>query len=128
MREYRFKVKIKQTQLYFEIINSDSHESKGNEYQEGGFNNPMHIQPLTQLHIVTMQKGESEFGEHPFFQVGDYIDHIIVEIYSDNHEIMKSCSLNDCFVLKWEVNDAKGVGTVSIDQFVINCESISDYY
>lgn len=127
MRDYRFKVKIKQTQLYFEMMNSDSHESKGNENQEGGFFNPMYVKPLTQLHTVTMQKGESELGEHPFFQVGEHIDHIIVEIYSDNHEIIKSNSLNDCYVLKWKVNDAKSVGTVSIDQFVINCESISDY-
>lgn len=127
MREYRFKVKIKQTQLYFEIMNSDLHESKGNEYQEGGFTNPMYVNPLTQLHTVTMQKGESELGEHPFFQVGEHIDHIIVEIYNDNHEIIKSNSLNDCYVLKWKVNDAKSVGTVSVNQFVINCESISDY-
>lgn len=97
------------------MISSVSHENEGHEYQEGVFNNHMY-------------KGESEFGEHPFFQVGEYIDYIIIDIYSDNHEAIKYCSLNECYVLKWEVNDAKGIGIVSIDQFEINCESISSYY
>lgn len=127
MKEYRFKVKIKQTQLYFEMINGVSNESKGKEYQEGGLNSSIHI-PLnmTQMKTVTMQKGESEFGEYPAFIVGEYIDCIEVEMYRNNHEIIKSYSLNNCNVLKWEVNDAKGVETVFIDQFVIYCESISD--
>lgn len=49
----------------------------------------MHI-PLksAQQKTVTMQKGESEFGECPFFQFGEHIDGIEVEMYSDNHEIL----------------------------------------
>lgn len=120
---YRFGVKLNQTQLGFMKVSGIKLEVGVEEYQEGGCNDYIHVfpKPSSQAHRIILEKGVYVGENHPFYLVGEHIDHIVVEIYGLDRDIQKTYTLYDCIIVKWEVGALNANdNTLLIDTFELS--------